>query len=142
VSRQEGDDWYINVHVPEVIEQCPSLLRYFSYKVEYSVCDMARRHGAPKPEEELTWWERENRPSGALPISPLMKVDWDRMTEMRFPTGADWTKELLNAEFTPPLWAEQAEYPFVIPGKNFCSTFILERPTEDLFKTSETVYYG
>ena len=35
VSRGEGDDWYVSVHVPELIQQCPSLLRYFSYKVEY-----------------------------------------------------------------------------------------------------------
>ena len=106
------------------------------------MCDMARRNAPPKKEEDMTWWEKENRPSGALPISPLMTVDWDRMTEIRFPSGREWTRELLSARFTPPPWAEQGEYPFLTPGKNFCSTFILERPTEDLFQTSEKVYYG
>ncbi len=31
VSRDEGDDWYINVHAPEVMKQ-KGLLRFFSYR--------------------------------------------------------------------------------------------------------------
>jgi hypothetical protein len=30
----------------------------------------------------------------------------------------------------------------LIPGKKFCSTFLLERLSEDLLKNSERIYFG
>lgn len=78
------------------------------------------------------------------PEYSLLRVPFDRMTEMWFESGADWTKFVkeIAPTLTKPSWATQDEYPWVVPGKESCSTFLLERPTEDLMATSENIYYG
>jgi len=137
ISLEEGEKWYLDTHVPEMVDKCKDLLRFFSYRAVPKQINAANEHTRGRKFGDNTH----------LPFSkfsPLMFVNWARLTEIWFPSGNHWTENFIRniPDFTKPQWATQDEYPFVIPGKEFCSTFLLERPTEDLLLTSEKVYYG
>ena len=38
------------------------------------------------------------------------------------------------AALTPPAWATRPGYPFVEPGRDFVSSFLLERPTDEFLR--------
>lgn len=138
VDKAEAESWYFNVHMPELIEKAgDKIVRCFSYGVYPNFMNAASMHQAGS----------KNEKNFHLPFSgfsPLMFVSWDRMTELWFRSGAEWTHfiEDIAPSLTKPEWASQDMYPWVIPGKEFCSTFLLERATENLMKTTEIINYG
>lgn len=97
VSVDEGEDWFLKVHAPEVTQQ-PGLKRYFSFKA------VEPKTGPFVRVSEL-WYENENA----------------------------WRKAILESppEYTKPPWASHDTYPFLRPGKDVVSIFLLESPTDD-----------
>lgn len=138
VDKKEAEDWYFNVHCPEVIKKSEKLVRYFSYNVYPSMMNAAEMGHEQSDDGNF------HLPFVTPPPNSLLTVPFDRHTEMWFESGEDWTRFVKEVAptLTKPSWATQDEYPWVVPGKEFCSTFLLERPTEDLMATSEDIYYG
>lgn len=133
VDKVEADNWYTKIHAPEIIQKAGNqIIRYFSYRV------------LPKKQWVESDRDEQNQHIPFHKPSPFMGIRWDRMTEMWFETGRDWTSFIKHTAPTlsKPAWASNDIYPFVIPGKEFCSTFLLERPTEDLLRTTEKIYYA
>lgn len=42
--------------------------------------------------------------------------------------------------YTKPAWAKHGKYPFFVPGIDFASMFILERPTDDWLRLVPRAY--
>jgi hypothetical protein len=137
VSEEDGEDWFLNVHVPEVIENAKGLIRFFSYKAIRGGPNPANQHIGNSVNQNNEHLQFNNQNTTSL-------VGFSRLSEMWFETGRDWTKAFVTnlPKFTKPKWATQDEYPFVIPGKEFCSTFLLERPTDVLATNAPKVYYA
>lgn len=123
VSTEEGDDWYLNVHAPEVMRQ-PGLTRFFSYKVRAS-----RGFGAA------------GTPSFLHPQTSVL-TGWSRVSEQWYEDGHGWTGSVIESppEYTAPPWATYKRYPFLEPGVDFVSTFILERPSDDWLRQAAPFY--
>ena len=114
VSAEEGDDWYINVHAREAMEQ-PGLTRFFSYRVLPT--EVPVRKGVTTflhPRSEVS-------------------SDWHRVTEQWYENSKGWVESVVTAPpaYTGPPWAAYRRYPFFEPGIDFAGTFILERPCDD-----------
>jgi hypothetical protein len=125
VSEQEGEDWYLNVHAPEVLEQ-PGLTRFFSYKVLPHRLFAPPRPGARRfthPDTRLT-------------------MGWNRISEQWYENPAAWRRAIIDAppRYTRPAWASHEQYPFLAPFRHFASTFILERPTDDYLRSMPPFY--
>lgn len=101
VSFEEGEDWYLNVHAKEALQQS-GLTRYFT-----SPCIPGGRPGGPPP--------------------------FHRWAEMWYTGFNSWHKSVIDSppKYTKPKWAKYDKYPFLQPGVDFVSTFILEKPTND-----------
>lgn len=102
VSFEDGEDWYLNIHAKEVLQQS-GLTRYFT-----SPCIPGpQRPGGPPPFHRLVeqWYLGFNSWHKSVIDSP--------------------------PKYTPPKWAKYNKYPFLEPYVDFVSTFILERPTND-----------
>lgn len=127
VSLEEGEDWYLNVHVPEVMKQ-PGLIRFFSTKA------IIRPAGLPGHSSK-------QRPFIHHP-SPLMGHQWHRVSELWYENNNGWVDSILQnpPAYTKPSWATQDSYPFVKPDQDFVSTFILERPDQDMLRDYERAY--
>jgi hypothetical protein len=97
VSVEEGEEWYLKVHAPEVCRQ-PGLKRFFSSKTV----------------EPRT--------------SPFVRI-----SELWYDNTNAWRKAVLDGPqgYTLPPWARHARYPFLQPGIDFISQFLLEAPTDD-----------
>jgi hypothetical protein len=123
VSVEEGDAWYLNVHAKQVLHQ-PGLTRFFSYRVISS-----RQFG-------------KNGASSFLHPQSTMLGGWHRVSEQWYENGRSWAESVLEAPpaYTPPPWATYNRYPFLEPGVDFISTFILERPTDDWLKQVTPFY--
>jgi hypothetical protein len=123
VSVEEGDDWYLNVHAKEVMRQ-PGLTRFFSYKVLAS-----REFG------------KAGAPSFLHPRSSML-AGWHRVSELWYEDGNGWTRSVIDSppEYTAPPWAKHGRYPFLEPGIDFVSTFILERPSDDWLRQVAPFY--
>jgi hypothetical protein len=102
VSFEEGEDWYLNVHSKEVMQQ-EGLTRYFS------------------------------SPALKGPVRPGDKPPFVRLVEQWYPGFNSWHKSVIDSppKYTKPKWAKYDKYPFLEPGVDFVSTFILEKPTND-----------
>jgi hypothetical protein len=118
VSREEGEEWFLNVHAPEVAKQ-PGLYRFFSYQV---IQDAPALPGV---------WRASD-----LPPADLTQVRWDRVTELWYETFSDWRRAVIEAPpaYTKPSWATNEAFPFVEPFKDFVSSFILERPNDEFLR--------
>ena len=116
VDKQEADDWYVNVYAKEAAKQ-PHLYRFLSYK---TILDAPHAPGHIAPEDFETFVKGG---SGG----------YDRFTEMWYESYEDWREDnIVNPPaYTKPSWAEQDTFPFVKPGTNFISSFILEKPSDD-----------
>jgi hypothetical protein len=102
VSREEGDDWYINIHAKEVAGQ-PELKRFFSFRA----------------------------------VDPSSMVGpFARVSELWYENGSAWRQAVVTSKrnYTRPPWAKYDKYPFLEPGADFVSTFLLERPECDFLK--------
>ena len=74
VRLKDGEDWYVNVHAPEVCKQ-PGLRRFFSYQCAQEARP-AGRHVAPD----------------ATPPDDMQMVQWDRVVEMWYDSFAPGAK--------------------------------------------------
>jgi len=123
VSAEEADDWYVNVHAPEVMRQ-PGLTRFFSYRVL-----------PPNPAVQAGV-------SSFLHPRSAGSFDWHRVSELWYEDGNGWVDSNLTSPppYTEPPWATYHKYPFFQPGTDFGSTFILERPSDDWLRVAPHVY--
>lgn len=102
VSVEEGDEWYKEVHAPEVCKQ-PGLKRFFSYH--------------------------------AVEPSP-MTGPFVRVSELWYENHSAWKRAVIDSppSYTKPSWGNYDKYPFLKPGVDFVSIFLLERPECDFMK--------
>jgi len=112
VSKKEGEDWYLNVHTPEVNKQ-EGLLRHISFK--------ALEGGAPPP---------GGPPLGDMPGGLKMGEPWDRLTEMWYRDMDAWKKAVIDnpVKYTAPSWSDK--YPYV----DYLSNFVYYKPDMDFLK--------
>jgi hypothetical protein len=111
VSVEEGEDWYLNVHVKEVMKQ-PGLTRYFSHR--------------------------------ALEVpGAAAQFPWVRLVEQWYEDFDGWRRSVIESppHYTPPPWAKYNKYPFLEPWVDFCSTFLLEFPTNDYLRDFRSYLY-
>lgn len=118
VSRQEGEQWFLDVHAPEVMKQ-PGLYRFFSHQV---IQDAPGLPGVWRP--------------GDAPPESMTRVRWDRVIELWYETFSDWRRAVVEEPplYTRPAWATRGAYPFVEPFEDFVSSFILERPNDEFLR--------
>jgi len=123
VSVEEGEDWYLNVHAPEVMKQ-PGLTRFFSYKVI----------APPVAVEKVL-------PAFMHPQSTV-SANWHRVSELWYENARGWVDSVIERppQYTKPEWAKYDRYPFLEPGVDFASTFVLERPTDDWLRVVPPAY--
>lgn len=123
VSLAEGDDWYLNVHAKEVGRQL-GLTRFFSYRV------LPPRAGL-----------QGGVPAFLHPESS-MSAEWHRVSEQWYENSNGWVDSVIKSppEYTKPPWATYEKYPFLEPGADFASTFILERPSDDWLREVPPFY--
>jgi len=115
VSAAEGEDWFLGVHAKEVARQ-PGLHRFFSSR--------ALKGPLPLPGE----W-----PAGQRPPQDSVRHSWDRLIELWYDSFKDWRRAVISSPpaYTRPAWATRNTFPFVEPGVDFASTFLLERPADE-----------
>jgi len=118
VPVEEGEDWYLNIHAKEVMQQ-PGLTRFFSYRT------LPFQFPHPLPGQK----------SFMHPLTRLT-TSWHRVSEQWYENINGWVKSVIDSppKYTKPPWAKYDKYPFLEPYVNFVSTFILERPTDDFLR--------
>ena len=118
VSAEEGERWFLETDARELC-MLPGLRRFFSFRV---VDDDVRLPGV---------WR-----DGGSPPPDTVQHEWHRLSELWFDTLTDWKTAFVEsaAALTPPVWATLPGYPFVEPGRDFVSSFLLERPTDDFLR--------
>ena len=123
ISPEEGDDWYLNVHAPEVLRQ-PGLNRFFSYRV--------LPFNAPPPEGARTFFHPRSE----------FSADWHRVSELWYQDSNGWEESIVTSPpaYTKPPWARHDRYPFFEPEIDFAGLFILERPTDDWLRVVQPTY--
>lgn len=126
VPLDEAEDWYLNVHAPEVCRQ-PGLTRFFSHKA-------LTAGEIPHSGDQRPFFDE---------VPPLMKKRWHRLSELWYENDNGWVESVLTnpPKYTPPPWATRDAYPFIVPGEDFISTFLLERPDEDLLQARSARYF-
>jgi hypothetical protein len=67
---------------------------------------------------------------------PGRPVLWNRLTELWYENFDNWKKAVIDSppKYTKPSWATYDKYPFLLPYTDFCSTFILEKPTNNFLR--------
>jgi len=125
VPVDECEDWYVNVHAKEVMQQ-RGLKRFFSYRA-ITDAKLPPPTGVQKPYIH--------------PQSRLLQ-DWDRVSELWYEHANAWRQSVIlePPSYTLPPWATHKKYPFFQPSTDFVSTFLLERPTEDYLKDVRPFY--
>ena len=123
VSVEEGEDWFLNIHVPEVMKQ-PKLTRFFSTKAYMN----PRKSALPQDDFQ----KHDN----------LFFMQWHRVSELWYECNNDWKESVITSPpaYTKPPWASYEKYPFMIPGSEFISTFLLESPDRDFIKEFKPLY--
>lgn len=120
VSQTDGEAWFLGTHVPELLKQ-PGLIRAFSYRTV--------QEGVHLPG---TWR------AGSAPKPGMVERGWDRVIELWYENFRDWRRAVLESppRYTAPAWATRAAWPFVEPGRDLASTFLLERPNDEFLRDS------
>lgn len=120
VNSEEGEDWFLNTHVKEVMQQ-PGLYRFFSYRVIQEPISLP---GVWAP--------------GKTPPPETVLASWDRVCELWYETFDDWRQSVIDSppDYTKPSWASYDKYPFLEPFADFVSSFILERPNDEFLRDS------
>jgi hypothetical protein len=73
-------------------------------------------------------------------VPPLFGRRWHRLSELWYENDAGWVDSVLAhpPRYTPPPWSPAgAAYPFLRPGLEFVSAFVLEHPDQDLLRDCE-----
>ncbi|MBE2245001.1 MAG: hypothetical protein IAE86_19775 [Burkholderiaceae bacterium] len=124
VDEAAAESWYLNVHAPEVCRQ-PGLIRFFSHRA-------APSSGPPIPSSA------GQRPFVSR-LPPLFGKRWRRLTELWYANDAAWIRAVLEQppHYTPPPWGPMRGYPFLEPGSDFVSAFLLEHPDQNLLRDCE-----
>ena len=117
-----GYDWYLNVHATELL-QVPGLNRFFSHKAY--IQDNPLPQGDDFAEHDA-----------------LFHRQWHRLTEMWFDNNEAWVKGIIDGlpSLTRPSWANHDRFPFLVPGSEFISTFVLESPDADFTREGRSLY--
>jgi Chalcone isomerase N-terminal domain len=120
VTREQGDAWFINEHAPQVLQQ-RGLTRFFSYSTVQAGVHLP---GTWKP--------------GSAPAPGMVERGWDRVVELWYENFRDWRRAVIQAPplYTAPAWATHDTYPFLQPGQDFVSCFLLERPNDEFLRDS------
>jgi hypothetical protein len=118
VTAEAGERWFLETHAPEVCE-LPGLRRFFSYRV---IDEPVRLPGE---------WR-----AGDSPPPETVQHEWHRLSELWFDSLTDWKAAVVDgsAAMSPPPWATRPGYPFVEPGRDFVSSFLLERPSDEFLR--------
>lgn len=126
VPEDEAEDWYLNTHVPQVCEQ-PGLTRFFSHKT--------------LPGQRIPGLDKQRPFMQKIP--PLFLQSWHRLSELWYENDNGWVDSILTnpPDYMPPPWATREDYPFLVPGEEFLSTFLLERPDQDLLRQRSNRYF-
>ncbi len=116
VGEREAERWFLDVHARELAE-LGSPYRVFSTR--------AHKEPVPLPGE----WPA----GGGSPPAQSVLHSWDRLTELWFETFDDWNAFMAEAapRLTPPPWGAGSRYPYLRPGDEFVSSFLLERPSDE-----------
>jgi hypothetical protein len=122
VSREEGDEWFLNVHAKEVMQQ-PGLWRFFSHRT-------VKEHIALPG----TW------APGKTPPQDSVIHSWDRVCELWYESFDDWRRSVIDSPpvYTKPSWSKCHSYPFLEPYVDFASSFLLERPTDEFLRDARS----
>jgi len=120
VNKEEGEDWFLNIHAKEVMEQS-GMYRFFSYR---AVKDQIALPGTWPPGKKLT--------------KAMGGGCWDRVCELWYETFDDWRQSVIEKPpvYTKPAWAKYEKYPFLEPRVDFICSFLLERPNNDFLRDS------
>lgn len=115
VPVEQGEAWFLGTHALEVMRQ-KRLFRFFSSRT------VPVESGLPG-----TWASAARPPHGSF------SNDWVRVSEFWYESFDDWRLSVLDAPpaYTPPPWATDTVFPHLVPGIDFVSTFVLERPTDE-----------
>jgi hypothetical protein len=112
VRLDEGEDWYINVHAPEVVKQ-PG---------------MWHPDATPPDEMQLVQWDR------------VTELWYDNFSAWRNAVIDNPPKYTLPEWATDDFYPDTIDtFPFFKPGVDFVSTFLLERPSDEFLR--DTRYY-
>ena len=131
VRLDEGEDWYLNVHAPEVCKQ-PGLRRFFSFRRSSRRC---RWPGMWHPERHAA---RRDADGAVGPGHASCGTTASRPGG----TPSSTTRPRTRCRSGPPTRSTPETtdtFPFFKPGVDFVSSFILERPADE-FKR-DTRYY-
>jgi hypothetical protein len=68
--------------------------------------------------------------------SPGRPPEYIRLNELWYEDFSSWKKAIVDTppKYTKPSWAKYDKYPFLEPYVDFCSTFILEKPTNNFLR--------
>ena len=124
VSVEEGDDWYVNVHAKEVMQQ-PGLTRFFSYQ----------GHRAAGGHGQGGAGVHASAVGGLVRLAPHQRAVV-REQQRLGGFGPHQPAGLHQAAVGDPRRAT----PSWSPGSNFASTFILERPSDDWLREVPRFY--
>ncbi len=117
VDVEQADGWFRDTHLPELRDRT-RLWRLFSTRTLENI--------GPLPG---TW------PKHPQPPADSVLLGWNRVTELWFDDFSAWKDSFPEqAAFTPPPWSEINDFPYLRPDKNFVSTFLLERPTDEFLR--------
>jgi hypothetical protein len=122
VPLDEGEEWFLGTHVPEVMRQ-PGLYRFFSHRTVHV------ESGLPG-----TWAPSDRPPPGHV------RHDWVRCCELWYENFDDWRRSVIEAPpaYTKPAWASRPDYPFLAPLEDFACSFLLERPTDEYLRDARS----
>jgi hypothetical protein len=67
---------------------------------------------------------------------PGRPPEYIRLNEQWYEDFNSWKKAVVDSppKYTKPSWAKYGKYPFLEPYVDFCSTFILEKPTNNFLR--------
>jgi Chalcone isomerase N-terminal domain len=121
VDAREVDDWYAGVHTRE-LAKLGVPYRAFS----------TRRLAGPPPPLPGEW------PASARPPADRLLLAFDRLTELWFEDFGQWRQFVGERAptLTRPPWTATENYPYLKPGVDFVSSFLLERPTDEFSRDS------
>lgn len=110
-QKQAAEDWFLHTFAPAACE-VESLYRFFSYQALTEDIHLPG-HWKQGTESHMKGKPEDHR--------------WDRLVEMWFEDYEEWNKFCQSA-LPKPAWATHPAYPFVVPGEDYRSCFLLENP--------------